>query len=282
MRDIKKFIVIPVYNDWKSLNRLLKELDKSLRRSFRKVHILVINDKSSEKISIPRKTFISISKIEVFTVSRNVGSQKSISLALHYLSKLKSEFVITVMDSDGEDDPNQVSKMTKMAIKYENFVITSNRKNRKESRIIIFLYYIHLLMTFLFTFKWISFGNFTSLHCKNLKNLLSNNSSNYAHSSAVIQNCKIKRIYAKRKKRYFDKSKLSLISLIEHSIRVNAVFFKNVALNSLVYIFLSFIFLPSFLFKFLLVMILLFNILVIFIKIRYEKISGLSFKKSNI
>ena len=52
-------------------------------------------------------------------------------------------------DKDDKKDPNQVSKMTKMAIKYENFVITSNRKNRKESRIIIFLYYIHLLMTFL-------------------------------------------------------------------------------------------------------------------------------------
>ena len=44
------------------------------------------------------------------------------------------------MDSDGEDDPNQVFRMINLAMKSPNLVITSNRKNRKESKIIILLY----------------------------------------------------------------------------------------------------------------------------------------------
>ena len=149
------------------------------------------------------------------------------------------------MDSDGEDDPYKVSKMINLAIKYPKFVITSNREKRKESRTIIFLYNLHLLITFLFTLKWISFGNFTSFNSKNLLNLFSDSSPLYAHSSAVIKNCNIKKTYAKRKKRYFDKSKLSLLSLIEHSFRINAVFFSRIFVISLFYIVFANIFLSS-------------------------------------
>ena len=50
------------------------------------------------------------------------------------------------------------------------------------------------------------FGNF-QLRSKNLVKLLSNNSSWFAHSIAVIKNCSIKKFILKEK-RYFDKSKL--------------------------------------------------------------------------
>ena len=66
------------------------------------------------------------------------------------------------MDADGEDNPRQVNRMLKEAINNQSLVITSNRKKRKEALIIVFLYKVHLLITFLFTMKWISFGNFST------------------------------------------------------------------------------------------------------------------------
>ena len=271
MKNIKKFILIPVYNDWKSLNKLLKKLDENLKKKFSKIEILIINDNSTSKLKLPSRKFSCLKKINILTLSKNVGSQRAIALGLLYIKKIKNDFIVTVMDSDGEDDPVEVPKMMSLAMKNSNYVITSNRKSRKETRIIIFLYHLHLLLTFLFTLKWISFGNFTCFHKKNLSRLFIDNSSFCAHSSAIMKNCSIKRIYAKRKKRYFDKSKLGLASLIEHSLRVNAVFFKNIICSSVIYMSFFTVFLPEILNLSILTLILTFNILIIFIKFKYPK-----------
>ena len=107
------------------------------------------------------------------------------------------------MDSDGEDKPSEIIKMLVEAKKFKGFVITSNRKKREEFFLIRFLYRIHLVFTFIFTLKWISFGNFTSFHSKNLDNILRKNNSWLAHSSAVAKNCKIKKIICKKRKKIF-------------------------------------------------------------------------------
>ncbi len=265
---MKHVILIPVYNDWKSLNKLLGEIDKCLKNDTSiETEILIINDLSTEKFYIENKIYSSIKKIEILNLKKNLGSQKSIATGLNYLKKLSGSFFITVMDGDGEDNPYEIKKMLNEAIKYENFIITSNRKKRRESLLVVFLYRIHLMISFLFSFKWISFGNFTTFNSKHLEKLLSDNSSWYAHSSSVLKNCKIKRIYAKREKRYFDKSKLNMLSLMEHSLRVNAVFFPKIIINSIFYSFIILwapkIFYLNYIIIFL---ILIFNILLLFIK----------------
>ena len=135
------------------------------------------------------------------------------------------------------------------------------------------LYSMHLIISYIFTLNWISFGNFTSFHSKNLPKILKDNSSWYAHSSSIINNCKIKRIYAKRGKRYFDKSKLNLYDLFEHSLRVNAVFFKKILLISIIYLLLISIFFSSVpaIKYFLIISILFFNLCVFLIKIKHHK-----------
>jgi len=265
---LKHVILIPVYNDWKSLNKLLIEIDKSLKddSSFT-TQILVINDLSTEKCNLNIKNFSSIKKIEIINLKKNLGSQKSIAVGLNYLKKIKDNFFITVMDGDGEDNPYEIKKMLNEAIKYESFVITSNRKKRRESMLVVLLYRIHLIISFLFAFKWISFGNFTTFNSKNLEKLLSNNSSWYAHSSSVLKNCRIKRLYAKREKRYFDKSKLNMFALMEHSLRVNAVFLPKIFINSLIYSSIIFWAARNFNLDYLIIfLILIFNILLFFIR----------------
>ncbi len=225
----RHIILIPVYNDEKSLNKLLIKIDSHLDQvtNFR-TEILILDDKSTYRINIDNKKFKNLEKISILTVKKNLGSQKIIAVGLNYLKKIKENFFITVMDSDGEDNPVEIEKMLELALKNVDHVITSNRKGRNDSLLIRFLYKLHLLITFFFSFKWISFGNFTTFNSKNIERILSDTSSWLAYSSSVIKNCKIKRVYARRDKRYFDKSKLSLLKLAEHSIRVNAVFAKRV------------------------------------------------------
>tara|TARA_Y100000389_G_scaffold196885_1_gene230511 strand:- start:477 stop:1169 length:693 start_codon:yes stop_codon:yes gene_type:complete len=226
---MKHILVIPVFNDWKSLNKLIHKLDIHLKSNIKiNNEILIIDDNSTQKLKLNLKKLNIIKSIKIISLKKNYGSQKAIAIGLNYLKKIKGKFFVTVMDGDGEDSPAQIEKMLLTSINNPSYVITSNRKKREETFIIILLYKLHLLITFLFTFKWISFGNFSTFNKKNLNNLLSNNSSWYAHSSSVLKNCKIKRLYSKREKRYYDKSKLGLFSLIEHSLRVNTVFYKNI------------------------------------------------------
>ena len=175
------------------------------------------------------------------------------------------------MDSDGEDNPIEISRMLSLASKNSDSVITSNRKSRSEPLIVKVLYKIHLFLTFLFSFKWISFGNFTTFNSINLKNIFNDNSSWLAYSGSIIKNCKIKRLYAKREKRYFDKSKIGLLKLIEHSIRVNSVFSNRVTLISILYIAFIYLIFASKSFTFLIIgSIILFNILIYLVKFKHS------------
>lgn len=267
---MKHIIVIPVFNDWKSLNKLLLQLNKNLEKPKKINHeILIINDNSSEKIKLKLKKLKILKNIKILSLNKNFGSQISIAIGLNYLKKIKGNFYITVMDADGEDNPRQVNRMLKEAINNQSLVITSNRKKRKEALIIVFLYKVHLLITFLFTMKWISFGNFSTFCSKNLKNLLSNNNSLYAHSSSVLKNCNIKRLYAKREKRFFDKSKLGLIALADHSLRVNSVFYRNIIFSSVIYSILILLLIEPHCSYLFLSPILIFNFFIFLIKVKF-------------
>lgn len=268
----KHIILIPVYNDWKSLNKLLKDIDSTLANSQSlPTEILIVNDCSSMRIDVSKNNLKFIKKINILNLKENLGSQKSIAIGLNYLNKLSDEFLITVMDSDGEDNPYEIEKMLKKAENNQDYVITSNRKKREESFLIVFFYKIHLIISFLFSFYWVSFGNFTSFNSKNLKKILSNNSSWYAHSSSVLKNCKIKRTFARREKRYFDKSKLGLTSLMEHSLRINTVFSNRIFYTSLFYSTFIFLFLPSKISIFLIILIILYNLILLAIKKKHYK-----------
>ena len=169
----KHIILIPVYNDWKSLNKLLEDIDSTLvKYKSLETEILIINDCSSMKIDIYKDNLKFIKKVNILNLKENLGSQKSIAIGLNYLNKLNDEFLITVMDSDGEDNPYEIEKMFKKAEEHKDYVITSNRKKREESFLIVFFYKIHLIISFLFSFYWVSFGNFTSFNSKNLRKIL--------------------------------------------------------------------------------------------------------------
>ena len=281
MKLLEHIILIPVYNDWKSLNLLLSEINKELDNK-NNVKILIVNDYSTQKVDIKKNNFSKIKEIKILTLNQNLGSQKAIAIGLDYIKNLKKDFYITIMDGDGEDSPNEIKRMLKEAENFEDHVITSNRKERKESLLIKICYKPHLIITFLLTFKWISFGNFSCFHSNNLKKIFLNNNIWYAYSACIQKNCKFKRLFAKREKRYFDKSKINFLALVEHSLRVIGVFYNTVFLMSGIYLIL-FWFLPFKFSNLICLFIIIFNFLLIIIKIKHfkkEEINYINFKKS--
>ena len=260
------FIITPTFNDWRSLNKVLHEIDKKVSKMKGKFSVIVINDASTIKPNLKLKRLKKLKKITIITNKKNLGSQKSISLGLKYLQKIKTKSIITIIDSDGEDDPKKIKELINQAQKNPQSIITANRLKRKENIIYNFFYKIHLLITFILTGKYIDFGNYSSFNSKNLNNLLRSSDAFLAYSAAIAKNAKnIESYYINKKKRYYDKSKVKILFLIQHSINIISVFRFNVLRLSILFcIFLILLNLitNSFLIYFIITFVIIFNIIV--------------------
>ena len=234
---MNNFIILtPTFNDWRSLSKLLLEIDKNIRSLKGKFKVLIINDASTIKPKLSLKNIKRLRKIHIITLKKNSGSQKSIFLGLKYLKNKKTKAIITIIDSDGEDDPKHIKNLISLAQKNPRSIISANRLKRKENIFFKLFYKIHLLILYLFTGKYINFGNYCAFNSLNLKNLLSNANLWLACSAGVIKNSdSVKSYYASRKKRYFDSSKAKLSFLFKHSLNIIAVFKPDVQKNSLIF-----------------------------------------------
>jgi len=233
---MKNFIILtPTFNDWRSLNKLLLEIDKNILGLKGNFKVLIINDASTIEPKLNLKNIKRLRKIHIATLKKNLGSQKSICVGLKYLKKKKTKAIITIIDSDGEDNPKKIKKLINLAKKNPNSIITANRLKRTENIFYKLSYKLHLLITFLLTGRYIDFGNYCSFNSSNLKKLLSNANLWLAFSAGVKKNCEsIKSYYIDRKKRYFDKSKAKLSFLFEHSLNIVSVFKSDVKRNSFI------------------------------------------------
>ena len=80
-------ILIPVYNDWKSLNKLLTKIDSNLKGLKGNVRVLVINDKSTEKPFFEIKKIKMIRKISVLNLKKFWKSRSNRYSFKLYISK---------------------------------------------------------------------------------------------------------------------------------------------------------------------------------------------------
>ena len=260
------FIITPTFNDWRSLNKVLHKIDKKVSKMKGKFSVIVINDASTIKPSLKLKRLKKLKKITIITNKKNLGSQKSISLGLKYLQKIKTKSIITVIDSDGEDDPGKIKELINQAQKNPQSIITANRLKRKENIIYNLFYKIHLLITFILTGKYIDFGNYSSFSSINLNKLLRSSDTFLAYSGAIAKNAKnIKSYYISKKKRYYGKSKVKILFLIQQSINIISVFKFNVLRLSILFcIFLIVLNLitNNFLIYFIIIFVIIFNIIV--------------------
>ena len=260
------FIVTPTFNDWRSLNKVLQEIDKKVYKIKGKFTVIVINDASTIKPNLKIKHLKKLKKIIVITNKKNLGSQKSIYLGLKYLKKIKKKSIITVMDSDGEDNPKKIKELIDLAKKNPYSIVTANRLKRKENIIFNLIYQIHLLITFILTGKYINFGNYSAFSSSNLNMLLHGSDSFLAYSAAIAKNSKsIKSHYISKIKRYYGKSKVRISFLFLHSINIISVFkFNILKLSILLCIFLILLNLvaDNFFIYFIIIFIAIFNIII--------------------
>jgi len=276
---MKKFLfLIPVFNDWNSLSILLEKINSEILLFENNFDILIVNDGSSAKPNINFKLFNKLSSIKIINLKKNIGSQSAIAIGLKYISHLHGIEKIIVMDADGEDDPSSLKEMIKCAIDFPENIITVNRTKRNTNFIFRIFYEIHYLLTYLTVGKKIRFGNYSLINFKNLRNLFNNRDLWIAYPSTIMKKFSkdIKPIFAERKKRYADNSKMSFLQLILHSLRIITVFKLRLNLLSLIYLTVSttlYFSLENNFFLFFNGLIIIFNIFIFVIFLKYNKFS---------
>ena len=232
----KVYIILPVYNDWKSLNKVLKILDFSLKKVNKEINIIVVNDGSSINFKKNQK-FPNFKRVTILNLKENGGSQKAIYFGLKFIqNKIKNldKSIISILDSDGEDDPRIVKKLINFAEKKKNFFIFASRRSRTENIFLRFLNTLCLYFTWIMTGKFINFGNFSAFPSSILKKIILKDDIFLAFSSGVIKNYKKIFLYSTNKnKRFYGTSKVNLSFLLLHSMKIISVFHNIVFLRSL-------------------------------------------------
>ena len=174
-KNRKCIILIPTYNDWFSLNKLLKEINKNASKIKREIEILIANDASTTELDITKFKLKKIKKISVISLIVNSGSQLAIAAGLNFIRKKKIKSDILVLDSDGEDDPKKISNLLRLLETNRDNVIVASRSKRQENFLLKFLNINRLNVTYLLTGKMINFGNFSCFDKDNKQNIKKRN-----------------------------------------------------------------------------------------------------------
>ena len=85
---MKKFIIlIPVYNDWKSVFKLLDNIDLQIAEWDVEVSVLIVNDASIEGRSKTEISFKNIISVRVVNMKQNRGHARCNAAGLKYITE---------------------------------------------------------------------------------------------------------------------------------------------------------------------------------------------------
>ena len=235
---MKKFkILIPLYNDWKSVSKLLNEIDSKTNNWDAEVSIVIVNDASTEKESGLESIFKKIKSVKILNMKKNQVHQRCIAVGLKYICENEDFDRVIIMDADGEDRPEELNDFFKKAKENPNMTITGNRFKRSEGFVFKVLYEAHKLLTLIFTGKLIKFGNFSCLPKNHVQQLVQKPYLWNSYSSSVVRTIDERTfIPSTRGTRYVLPSKMNFFALIFHSLSIISVFRNAVIIRSVIYL----------------------------------------------
>ena len=233
----KCIILIPIYNDRKSLTKLIENINFEIEDIKLEISVVVINDASSQQIIDEYQKTENINSIEIINMKENRGHARCIASGLKYIYEKKEFDYVIPMDGDGEDRPEEIKKLIQLAEQSIDQSIVAERIKRSESFLFKFCYQFHKFLTLAFTGHSIKFGNFTCLTKLTVEKMLNEKATwnSFSGSLKKVEKNLIS-IPSIRGIRYFGPSKMSFLNLLKHSLSIISVFRKTVLFRSALFI----------------------------------------------
>jgi len=234
MKKIK--ILISVYNDWKSVFKLLENIDLQVAEWDAEVSILIINDASTENQTKTELSFKKIKSFGVINMKQNRGHARCNAAGLKYLIEKENFDYVILMDGDGEDRPEELTVLFNKSKENPTKTVTLNRIKRSEGIFFKLLYECHKILTYIFTGKLIKFGNYSCLPKEHAAKLLKEACiwSSFSGSVAKVISDRVS-VPSIRGQRYFGPSQMNLFNLLIHSFSIIAVFKRSVIIRAFLF-----------------------------------------------
>ena len=239
-------VLIPVYNDWQSVFKLIEEINNlSITFDFQ-ISIIIVNDASNHDRLDEEKEFENIQSIKILNMKKNQGHSRCIAVGLKYIFEKEDFDYVIPMDGDGEDRPIEIKEFLTQIQSPNEQSIVGERVKRSENLIFKVCYQLHKLLTVTFTGKSIKFGNFTCLSKITVKKMVNEKATwnSFSGSLRKIED-KLTTVPSTRGIRYFGPSKMSFYNLIKHSLSIISVFRKTFLIRSALFVILYILFIKS-------------------------------------
>ena len=141
----KIIILIPVFNDWESLKKLLIEIENIIK-NFPEIIIecFVVNDASTiskPELRKPEK----IKSLKILNMKENRGHARCNAFGIRYITQNEKFDYLILMDGDGEDRPSELKSLIQEALENPNCSVVAKRVKRSEGLFFQFLYSLVIL-----------------------------------------------------------------------------------------------------------------------------------------
>ena len=243
---MKLKILIPVFNDWQSVFKLLEDINFNVSSLDHEISVIIINDASNHDRKKEDKNLDNISSVKILNMKTNQGHARCIATGLKYVFQKEDFDYVIPMDGDGEDRPEEIREFINRIQNSNGKPIVGERIKRSENLIFKICYQLHKLITFTFTGKSIKFGNFTCLPKSTVEKLINEKATwnSFSGSLTKVEDNLIS-IPSTRGLRYFGPSKMSFYNLIKHSLSIISVFRNTFLIRSALFIIVYILFIKS-------------------------------------
>jgi len=230
-------ILIPVYNDWQSVFKLLENINLEVSTLTDDFSIIIVNDASTENRPELSVNLENLKSVQVINMRENRGHVRCNAVGLKHTNEKEEFDYIIPMDGDGEDRPEELSLLIEKIKNHPNTVITADRVKRSEGFLFKFCYLAHKYLTFFFTAQTIKYGNYTCLPKYIVSEMVNEPATWSSFSGSLAKIAKNRNsIPSIRGKRYFGPSKMSFINLLKHSLSIIAVFKITLLIRSILFL----------------------------------------------
>ena len=234
---MKIIILIPIYNDWQSVSKLIDDINLNIAGSDNEISIIIVNDASNYDRQNEEKNLENIHSIKILNMKINQGHSRCIATGLKYIYEKEDFDYVIPMDGDGEDRPEEIKEFLNQIKNSNDKPIVGERVKRSENLIFKICYQMHKLITLTFTGKSIKYGNFTCLPKTTVEKMINEKATwnSFSGSLRKIENDLLP-VPSTRGNRYFGPSKMSFFNLLKHSLSIISVFRKTFLIRSALFI----------------------------------------------
>ena len=134
-------ILIPVFNDWQSLSKLLNNINNEIQNISHEISVIIVDDASTFDRQLEIENLSNINSVKILVMKENRGHARCIAAGLKYILEKEEFDCVIPMDGDGEDRPEEIKEFIKYTENNVEQTVVGERVKRSENFIFKFCYF---------------------------------------------------------------------------------------------------------------------------------------------